>query len=327
MYLSNGIVILAENGHGLADHSSVVFLIDLKLLSHKKIHSVKLYLLVDLIGHIVSRRVLLTGVGEHTCTVESRFLDELTELAEILFGLSGEANDKGCPYNDVGDLSAELCHNLSDGLTVAVAVHCLEHMIADVLKGKVDIFKYSRIVTDLGNELVGHLVGIAIGESYPRNGGRLGDPAEKLCKLILSVKIKTVSGYILGNYAKLTDAQRLKLLCLSNNVLESAATELTSDRGDSAVGASVVTALGDLEIRHIFGSCEYSVSAKANGLLVLKGGVFPLRALFLFYRYRFNSLNDVVYASNAENGIDLGKLLKNAFTVSLGETARNDYRL
>ena len=104
-------------------------------------------------------------------------------------------------------------------------------MIADVLKGKVDIFKYSRIVSDLCNKLVGYLIGIAIKQSYPRDRGIVGYRAQKLGKLIRAVNIKTVSRGILRNKVKLAYTESLKLLCFLNKLIHRTGAELTSDKG------------------------------------------------------------------------------------------------
>jgi hypothetical protein len=157
-----------------------------------------------------------------------------------------------------------------------VTVHSLEHSIADVLYGKVDIFKYSVVCAYLLDKLVGDLVGIAIKKTYPRYLCRIGYCAQKLCKAIFAVNIESVAGYILCYDIKLLYTESLEVLRLFYDILYSTASEPSAYCRNSAVCTAVITALCYLKISGIFGGCEYSVAAEPYGLLILKRGIFPL---------------------------------------------------
>lgn len=108
MVFTHGIVILAKHVDDRALFSLIRLVADKKLSAHKDIHSILLYLLVDLTVKVVRGRTLLARICEHTCAREFLLLDELAKLNEVLLSLSGETDDKGRADNDVGYLAAKL---------------------------------------------------------------------------------------------------------------------------------------------------------------------------------------------------------------------------
>ena len=122
---ADGVKILAKHGQGSAYTRLILFLVNSELRLHQNIHSVLLYLLVDLTVKVVCGSALLTLVGEYTRAVKSLGLDELGKLTEVLLGLTGEANDKGRTDNYVGDFALELLKHLADHRALAVSVHTL----------------------------------------------------------------------------------------------------------------------------------------------------------------------------------------------------------
>ena len=183
---------------------------------------------------------------EYACAVKSLGLDELSKLGEVLLGLTGEADDKGGADSNVGDLLLNLCKHLADKRAVSVAVHALEHLVADVLKGKIDVVENSGIVLHLLDKTVGDLVGVAVENSDPRNARFLCNFMQKLVETVLAVKVDTVASGVLRDDGQLLDAHLVKLFCLFNKLVHRARTELSTNIGDSAVGATVVASLADL---------------------------------------------------------------------------------
>ena len=158
-----------EDGHGLADLCLAHLSVYLKLVAHEDVESVELYLFVDLILHGVCGGAFLARVGEDSCAVKFRFVDEVAKLLEVGLGLAGETDDEGGSDDDVGYLTTKLFDDAFDHGAVASSVHGLQHSVGDVLKGHVDIFDDTVVVSDLGDKLVGYLVRVAVEKTEPRN--------------------------------------------------------------------------------------------------------------------------------------------------------------
>ena len=208
-----------------------------------------------------------------------------------------------------------------------MAVHGLQHTVADVLEGEVDVLEEAGIGLELLNQLVGDLVGVAVQNADPGDIRLLGDLADQLGQGIAAVEILAVAGGILSNQRQLLDAQGVHVLGLGHHVLHGTGAELAADGGDGAVGAAVVTALGDLEVGGVVGGGEDAVAAQTDGVLVLKGAILlacgDVLALGLLF-YCLDGVHDVVDTAYAEKSVHLGQLLQDLLAVALGETARDD---
>jgi hypothetical protein len=80
---------------------------------------------------------LFVGVGEDAEPVNFGSGDEVAELLEVCFGLSGEADDEAGADDDVGDDAAGLGDEIEENLRTAAALHALEHTGAGVLEGNI----------------------------------------------------------------------------------------------------------------------------------------------------------------------------------------------
>ena len=208
-----------------------------------------------------------------------------------------------------------------------MAIHGLEHTVADVLEGEVDVLEEAGIGLELLDELVGDLVGVAVQHPDPGDIGLLGDLMDQLGQGVAAVEVLAVAGGVLCHQGQLLDAQGVHILGLGDHVLHGAGAELASNGGDGAVGAAVVTALGDLEVGGVVGGGEDAVAAQADGILVLEGAVLLFGGDILTLALLLHGpdgLHDVVDTAHAEKSIYLGELLEDLLAVALGETARDD---
>ena len=89
-----------------------------------------------------------------------------------------------------------------------------------MLKRHIDILDYLIVIADLGDQLVGDLIGIAIKYSQPRNIGLLAYSMQELMQTILAVKILAVSCGVLRYDAQLLDTKLGKSLCLLDKLVD-----------------------------------------------------------------------------------------------------------
>ena len=148
-----------------------------------------------------------------------------------------------------------------------MAVHAAQHAVGDVLKRNVNIFKYARIIPYFGNQLVRHLVGVAVKQAEVCRLGCRGKLAQQPRQRIFAVKIDSVAGDILCYHIYLACAERFKVARLGDKLLYRAAAEFSAYRGDGAVGAAVVAALRYLEVCPELRRRQHAVAAKLHLVL------------------------------------------------------------
>lgn len=100
----------------------------------------------------------------------------------------------------------------------AVPVHGLEYSVINMLDGDIQIFYDLGVLRDLVNELVVKLIGIGVVQSYPFNSVYPAYPAAQLGKTSLTVKIRSVTRYVLCDDDDLLDAVRSEVTRLLNDV-------------------------------------------------------------------------------------------------------------
>ena len=196
-----------------------------------------------------------------------------------------------------------------------MAIHSRQNAIGNMLDRNVHIFKKAVVVAKLGYKLVCDLIGIAIKKSYPRNGSVFCDLAHKIGEGVSAVKVKAVSCGILSDKVYFLDAHSLKILCLGNDILDGSRAESAADKRNCAVGATVVTALRDLQVSGVRLGGYNSVAAKLALLLITEGGVS-----FASHN-RLAGIGDIAETSNANKGFYLGHLFHHLVAITLNKAA------
>ena len=87
--------------------------------------------------------------------VELRLPDESKKLAEVVLGLAGEPDDEGRADRDPGDASAEPLDHAAEVHLPGGTAHALEHRIARVLEGDVDVLHDLLLGGDRVHDLFG----------------------------------------------------------------------------------------------------------------------------------------------------------------------------
>ena len=98
-----------------------------------------------------------------------------------------------------GELSKEEREVIKEYGSAWGPIHGAEDGVGDVLNGNVHVFHQAGVVFQLLHQVVGDLVGIAVKQADPGNGGLPCDGAHQVRKTVFPVKVKSVSGGILGD--------------------------------------------------------------------------------------------------------------------------------
>ena len=290
---------------------------DVHLRIHDELGAVVLDLLVDLVGQLGRRGVLLLRVGEAAEALKLHLLDELGKLGEVRFGLAREAGDQRRAQRDARDLLPDLPHQRREARTVAAAVHRLQNPARRVLQRQVDVFDDLFLFGDRVEQLVGDRVRVAVQHADPVQLLDSAQAAQQLCERIFAVQVEPVARRILRDEDQLLRAvfnERARLLL---DALHRAAAVAAADQRDRAVGAAVVAALGDLEVREVARRRKLAVAAQRH--------LFLLReALRKAFHRAFDAGGDVAVRADAEHAVHLGQLLVDLLAVALRETSRDD---
>ena len=190
-----------------------------------------------------------------------------------------------------------------------------------MLYRQIYVFYYSVIRFYFLYQLIRYLIGIAIKKSYPRNICFLCYRAQKLCKLVFAVNIKTVARCILRDKVKFLYADSLKLLCLFYDILDRSRSHPASYGGYRAISATVITAFGDLQIRRVFRSCDYSLSAERKRFLI------AIAFIMFTAQNSFNSVAYLCFGAESKHCVNFGQLCRYLLAISFGKTTCNNYSL
>ena len=194
----------------------------------------------------------------------------------------------------------------------------MENLVGNMLQGQVYVFYDSVVDAHFRNKLVGDLVGVAVEQTEPLDLSLLCQTAQKLGELVFSVKIDTVASGVLSYDSQLLYPEIFKVLCLADEIVHGAGAEFSADVGNCTVGAAVVAALCDLQVRRMVGSGQNSVATQLHGVFVL------VRGISLALGYSLDRVHDVVDTADAQNRVNLGELLEDRVAIALGQTARDD---
>ena len=128
-------------------------------------------------------------------------------------------------------------------------------------------------------------------------------------------EIQAVSADVLGNHDELLDAVSGQGSGLVEHVVQLPAAVAAAEGGDDAVGAVVVTALGDLQVGIIVGAGEHPGRLVQRRVDVAKGlDGLPGQGLL-------HGGDDLAVAARTQNAVHLGHLGEDLVLIPLGEAA------
>ena len=126
---------------------------------------------MDVVVHLVRAGPFFFGILEDTTAFKFEGLDELEEFLMIGVGFAGESGDEGSPDGEIGNAGSHSLEEIADIFSVGLAVHCVEHVVGNMLQGNVDIAR------DLG--ALGEWFGLVRRTSGP-GGCRGGESRNRL---------------------------------------------------------------------------------------------------------------------------------------------------
>ena len=265
--------------------------------------------------HFRCRGALLRGEGENAGALDLGFEQEAAQLLKLILALAWQTGNKACAQNKSGDTAAQSFKQCAYIVARAVPVHGFQDLVIYMLDGYVQIFYYLGIGCDLVDKLIVELIGIGVMQAYPFNAVDLAYPAAKLCKAAFSVKIRAVARYILRDDDDLLHAVSCEVARFLNNVFHLSRAVSAAYVRNRAEGAEVITALGDAQI------CPRRAGAYNARYLVHGGAVVRKKAHRLFFKNCVHSRNDIAEAADAEDGVNLRKLIGNCGAVAFGKAA------
>ena len=145
--------------------------------------------------------------------------------------------------------------------------------------------------------------------------GHFAQLGEELAQPAAAVAVGAVPGDVLGDDQQLLHPALRQAPGLLQQGLEAPAAVPAPEVGDDAVGAAVVTALGDLQVGGI-GGRGHQPRPVLHGVVNVPevGGGVPLH-------HRLDGGDDVGIAAGAQNPVHLGQLLQDLILVALGKAA------
>ena len=188
------------------------------------------------------------GIGEGAQAFETRFPDEIEQVAEFGFALAGMADDERGPQDDAGNQLAHLRHQFARLPAVDTAPHHRQHPVGAVLQRDVDIRTDLRIVRHDAQDVLGEAGGIAVVQADPLDAVDLGQLLQQPCQAAFPVAVKTVVSRILGDDDQLPHALGGQAAGFFHQILDGHAHMRAADERDGAVGTTPVAAFRDFQI-------------------------------------------------------------------------------
>ena len=124
------------------------------LQRHRAVPAGLLHLGGNLVGHLGGARAFFLRVAEDAEALELRLADEVAQFVDVGLGFAGEADDEGRAQRDAGDAGADALDEVADVGAARLALHRVEHVVADVLQRHVDVAGDLRALGDGPDELV-----------------------------------------------------------------------------------------------------------------------------------------------------------------------------
>ena len=186
-----------------------------------------------------------------------------------------------------------------------------------MLDGHIDVFDYLGVACDFFDKSVGDAAGIAVEQPQPANPVDGRQLAQQRVERVCAVQVLAVARGVLRDEAQLPHAERRKLPRLLHDFAHRPRAEAAADGRDHAIGAAVVAALRNLQIREMLLRGDDALPAERRGVDVAEARerLFRIRAA--------HRLADVAVGAGAEYAVDLGHLLQKLLAIAFGQATRD----
>ena len=178
----------------------------------------------------------------------------------VFFCFARKACDKGCPENDIRDLSAQLGNDSYKLCFGSAAAHTFQNTVACMLDRKVKIVAYLLFLFHDLDQFIINFFRITVKNTDPTDSFNLAKFLKKDMQSFFAVKISTIDGCFLCNENQFPDSLGSHILGLLQKTLFRNTAEFTSQRRNDTVGTMLITAFSNLKISEMSTSCNDSAT-------------------------------------------------------------------
>ena len=227
---------------------------DVLLHAHQFVEPALFHLLRHIVLVVFGRvGSFLLGIGKGTHALKASPLGECYQFLKILIGLAGESYHQRRTDMDAGHFTAQALHQVVGFLLGDMALHAVEHVVADMLQGDVEVLADIFLLPHHPQQVPREMRRIGIVQSYPFHALNVGHLLHKFCNMLLTVDVHAVIGQFLRNDIKLLDTLTDHPTHLIEDLLHGTALVLARNQWYGAVGAMSVAAFRYLYIGIVAG--------------------------------------------------------------------------
>ena len=173
-------------------------------------------------------------------------------------------------YHQSGtDMNAR--HTLTDGLEqingfllAHVAMHSVEHIVADMLQGDIKILTYVWLLAHHIEQIERELVRISIVQTDPLHTRNIRHAAYEFGDVMLAVQVHAVVGELLGDNLEFLHTIGYKLAYLVEDFIHRTGNVFASDDRNGAIRTAAVATFRNLDIGIMMRSSEMAGSTTSS---------------------------------------------------------------
>ena len=192
---------------------------------------------------------VLVGVAEDPDRVQPRAAQEQLQLAQVIGGLAGEADDEIGPHAGLRGDRPDPLQQIQETLPVAEPAHRAQQRAAGVLEGQIEVRGHARCAGDGLDETGPELGRLQVADPHPLDAGDRRQGGQYLLQQAQVAEVLAVGGGVLADQVQFPDAARGQPFGLGEQLGRPARQIGTAERRDGAEGAPPVAAGSDLERR------------------------------------------------------------------------------
>ena len=286
------------------------------LQRHQLMIAVFLNLRLNLVFHSAGHSTLLLGILEYACVFKALLFNKVHQLRKILIGFTGEAHNKGSADSNSRNTLTQLGQKLLYLRACIVTVHAVEQSVAGMLQRNINILAHLVAFGEGCNQIVRKVVGIQVHNANPLNALQLVEITQKLRQKQLAGEVLAIAGGVLRHDNQLLDAVSSKASCLCHNLIIRTAGVGTAQLRNNAVGAAVVAALSNFQIRHVTRRSQHSGRSLH---------IFAFQLLQMLYalacQHLVDNPTDIGKAVGADDSVNLRHAFEKLVCITLAEAA------
>ena len=238
---------------------------DFLLQNHQFVKTALLHLSWNIILVVVGTiSTLLLRISKGTHTLKALSTNEFEQFMEVFLSLTRET------YHQSGaDMNAR--HTLTDGLEqingfllAHVAMHSVEHIVADMLQGDVKILTYVWLLAHHIEQIERELVRISIVQTNPLHTRNIRHAADEFGDVMLAVQVHAVVGEFLGDNLEFLHTIGYQLAYLVEDFIHRTGNVLAGDDRNGAIRTAAVATFRNLDIGIMMRSSEMAGSTASR---------------------------------------------------------------